>query len=252
VEGLGALPPGAGAVGRGRRLTLRTRLGRQARRLRRRIAGTDARLIRDYLAAASCPKLQIGGGWRRLDGWLNSDIELAPDILFMDATRPFPLRAGAFHYVFSEHMIEHVEYAGAQAMLRECRRVLRPGGVIRVVTPNLAVVAAICAPCRSGPQQSYYDFFVQHFIPDGQPATPAAVANAFFRSWGHRFIYDEPTLRLLLEEAGFTDVVRRRLGESDHAPLAGIEHEERYPAGLLDFESIALEATRPRGPETSD
>ena len=30
----------------------------------------------DYLRKASTPKLQIGGGWRLLDGWLNTDIKI--------------------------------------------------------------------------------------------------------------------------------------------------------------------------------
>lgn len=224
-------------------MTVRAELARRARLLRRRAARTDERLIRDYLAGAACPKLQIGGGWRRFEGWLNADLELAPDILQLDATQPFPFQDAAFQFVFTEHMIEHVEFAGAQSMMRECHRVLRPGGTIRVATPNLNVVAAISAPCRSELQQRYYDYFVAHHLPDGHPATGAAVANAFFRSWGHRFIYDEATLRLLLEDAGFTNLVRRRLGESDHPALAGIEHESRYPPGLLDYESIVLEAT---------
>ena len=219
-------------------------LGRQARLLRRRLSGANARLLRDYQASADNPKLQIGGGWRLLDGWLNSDIELSPGLFHMDATRPFPLDDGAFSYVFSEHMIEHIDYADAGAMLRECHRVLRPGGVIRIVTPDLQAIVGLLSAPREGLASDYYAFFERHFLPPGHPLTEAAVANAFFRSWGHRFIYDEPTLRSLLEEAGFAGVVRRRLGESDHAALAGLEHESRYPPGLLDFESLALEATR--------
>ncbi|MEJ0065406.1 MAG: methyltransferase domain-containing protein [Caulobacteraceae bacterium] len=219
-------------------------LGRQARLLRRRLTRANARLLRDYQAAAESPKLQIGGGWRSLDGWLNADIELAPTIFHMDATKPFPLDDSAFGYVFSEHMIEHIDYADAGAMLRECHRVLRPGGVIRIVTPDLTALVALLSAPREGIAGDYYAFFERHFLPPGHPPTEAAVANAFFRAWGHRFIYDEPTLRLRLEEAGFGQVVRRRLGESDHAALAGLEHESRYPPGLLDFESLALEATR--------
>ena len=219
-------------------------LGRQARLLRRQLSRANARLLRDYQSTSDCRKLQIGGGWRLLDGWLNADIELAPGIFHMDATMPFPLGDNMFAYVFSEHMIEHVDYADAGSMLRECHRVMQPGGVIRIVTPNLAALIQLLASPRAGIEQEYYEFFARHHLPDGHPPTEAAVANAFIRSWGHRFIYDEPTLRLLLEDAGFTNIVRRRLGQSDHAALAQIEHESRYPPGLLDFESVALEATK--------
>lgn len=219
-------------------------LGRRARLLRRRLSRADSQLLQRYRATTDCHKLQIGGGWRLLDGWLNADIELAPGVFHMDATRTFPLPGAAFRYVFCEHMIEHIDHAEAQAMLRECYRVLCPRGVIRIVTPNLAALAALLRPERGAVEQQYYEFFLQHFLPEGHPPTDASVANAFVRSWGHRFIYDEATLRLLLEEAGFSQVVRRRLGQSDHAALTGIEHETRYPPGLLDFESIALEATK--------
>jgi predicted SAM-dependent methyltransferase len=227
-----------------RESALRSDLGRQARLLRRRLTRANSRLLRDYQGASDCRKLQIGGGWRLLDGWLNTDIELVPGIFHMDATKPFPLGDNAFRYVFSEHMIEHIDYASAGSMLRECHRVLLPGGVIRIVTPNLNSLVELLSQPRSGIRQEYYEFFSRYFLPDGHPPTDASVANAFVRSWGHQFIYDEPTLRQLLEGAGFADAVRRRLGESDHAALAGIEHESRYPPGLLDFESIALEATR--------
>jgi len=222
----------------------RSDVGRQARLLRRRLTRDNDRLLRDYRGASACRKLQIGGGWRVLGGWLNADIELAGGVFHMDATRPFPLDDGEFGYVFSEHMIEHIDYADAASMLRECHRVLQPGGVIRIVTPNLAALVALLSEPRSGVQQAYYEYFIQEHLPAGHPPTDAALANAFMRSWGHRFIYDEPTLRLSLEAAGFGQVVRRRLGESDHAALTDIENEARYPPGLLDFESLALEATK--------
>ncbi|HXQ17189.1 MAG TPA: hypothetical protein VN814_21445, partial [Caulobacteraceae bacterium] len=102
----------------------RSDVGRQARLLRRRLTRDNDRLLRDHRAASACRKLQIGGGWRVLDGWLNADIELAPGVFHLDAARPFLLDDGEFGYVFSEHMIEHIDYADAASMLRECPRVL--------------------------------------------------------------------------------------------------------------------------------
>jgi len=47
-----------------------------------------------------------------------------------------------------------------------------------------------------------------------------------------------------LRAVGFGQVLRKRLGESDHAVLRNAENQDRYPEGLLDYESIALEATK--------
>src|SRR5215831_15321510 len=108
----------------------------RAHRLRRIILRSDERLCRKYLGKTAKPKLHIGGGWRLLDGWLNTDIDLIPNVMRMDATEPFPFGENTFQYVYTEHMIEHIPYEKGACMLQECHRVMRSGGVIRVVTPN--------------------------------------------------------------------------------------------------------------------
>jgi len=114
----------------------------QARRTKHRL--TDPETIRAYLAAHDVRALQLGAGPNALDGWLNTDI--APSrrgIAYLDATRPFPLEDETFDYVFSEHQIEHIEARHALPMLRECFRVLKPGGRLRIATPDLAVVIGL-------------------------------------------------------------------------------------------------------------
>jgi predicted SAM-dependent methyltransferase len=54
-----------------------------------------------------------------------------------------------FDYVFSEHMIEHVSYAEGLLMLRECLRVLKPGGRIRIATPSLEVLLDLYKPSKT-------------------------------------------------------------------------------------------------------
>jgi predicted SAM-dependent methyltransferase len=217
----------------------------RARLLRRRLTRQDISIRDAYLAKASEPRLHIGGGWRSLDGWLNADIALVPGVFHMDATRTFPLPSDTFAFVFSEHMIEHISYENSMAMLDECFRVMSKGAVIRIVTPDLRAILSFYDRPWSPTQQAYFDFFGQHFIPNTQPALPGALANAMVRSWGHSFIYDEDTLRTILERAGFADVVRCKLGKSAHPQLRSLENEERYPPGLLNFESIAVEAIKP-------
>jgi len=47
-----------------------------------------------------------------------------------------------------------------------------------------------------------------------------------------------------MARAGFRSIARKRLGDSDYGPLRNIENEKRYPPGLLDFESLALEGSK--------
>ena len=107
--------------------------------------------IADYLKANSVRKLQLGTSNNILTGWLNTDIVVNHGpIVYMDATKRFPFENNTFDYIVAEHMIEHVEYEAAQVMLRECFRVLKPGGRVRFATPDLRVLLALYSKRKDG------------------------------------------------------------------------------------------------------
>lgn len=215
-----------------------------ARRFKRRTLGVDRRLIAEYMKSHSIRQLHIGSGEHLIVGWLNTDIGMLPGVVTMDATEEFPFPDNTFDYVFSEHMIEHVSYEDGAVMLRECHRVMRPGGVIRIVTPDLAAAIGLYNDNRSAIQQKYLSYFMATFLPNCRPVTAVFALNAMFRLWGHQFIYDKSTLAGALAVVGFKSVKRERLGISDHPELTNLENTQRYAAGLLDFESLALEASK--------
>jgi predicted SAM-dependent methyltransferase len=201
-------------------------------------------LIRGYLRTHDVKKLQLGGAG--LAGWLNSD--LCPNrlsIVRMDATRPFPLPDASFSFVFSEHMIEHVPLAGARRMLAECHRILRPGGRIRLATPDLARVVGIHG-ATDATTRDYLRWAIAHNrLPTDLPAD-AVVINSLFHDHGHQFLFDEPTLAALLQSAGFEDVRRYAPGESEQPELAGLEmHHHVIGDAPNHFETLVLEARQP-------
>lgn len=98
------------------------------------------RRIGAYLNNNPIAKLQIGCGPNLLPGWLNTDISLEDckqGAVYMNVGEPFPLPDESIDYVYSEHLFEHLTYAQAVNMLRECHRVMKPNGVMRISTPNL-------------------------------------------------------------------------------------------------------------------
>jgi len=219
-------------------------LGLRADQFRRAVLRSDERLRNKYFRSVEKPKLHIGSGWRRLEGWLNSDIQLIPDVMQMDATKQFPFADNTFEYVFAEHMIEHVPYPKGTRMLQECYRVLRQSGVMRVITPDLATIIGLYGRDQCSNQREYLQWFSQAFLEDGSPPNAVLAINAMFRMWGHQFLYDETTLTYSMTEAGFRDVGRCSLGGSHHQELQNLENEQRYPKGLLNFESLALEGSK--------
>lgn len=206
--------------------------------------------VRDYLASrGSQPAmLEVGAGQNIKPGWLASDLEATLDSnarrIPLDATRSFGLDDATFDYIYSEHMIEHVPYAGGHNMLRECFRVLKPGGTVRIVTPSLGFIMRIMSSDRSKFEQDYLEWFLHHTLPDAPIQSNAFFFNIFVRDWGHTFIYDHQTLRYSMEAAGFADIKTCALNQSDHPELANLENTGRMPPGFLELESMVFEGRK--------
>ena len=198
-----------------------------------------------------CPfRLELGAGANGKPGWLTTDLREHPNpngnySIGLDATKPFPLPDDRFDFIFCEHMIEHITFVSGQNMLRECHRILRPSGVIRIVTPSLGFLLRIMSPDRSQLEQSYLEWSLKAFVPSAPIVTNAFFLNNFVRAWGHVFIFDHATLHLAMTTAGFVDIKECPIGSSEHQVLSGLENVNRLPPGYLKLESMIFEGTKP-------
>ncbi len=203
--------------------------------------------IDEYLRTHAERKLQLGTGANVYPGWLNTDVHdfrRQGEVVYLDTTEPFPLPDGSFDLVFSEHMIEHLTYSEGQHCLRECHRVLRSGGRIRVATPSVDRLITLYDREQSDLQRRYVRWSIDSFQGGEVPYLAGFVVNNFFRDWGHRFIYDVETLRHALESVGFVDVEEWPVGESGDPRLVGLERHMRSAAEFNAFETMVLEARR--------
>ena len=84
------------------------------------------------------PLLNLGCGSRRHPAWTNVDLHPAgADVIAADLRRPLPFPDGCFTAVYAAHVLEHLAPHAAFDLMKECRRVLRPAGVVRIVVPDL-------------------------------------------------------------------------------------------------------------------
>ena len=88
-------------------------------------------------------KLNLGCGKRFLEGWINVDFtSTGTGVIATNLRKGIPFPNGSFDFVYHSHVLEHFEKNAAADFLKECFRVLKPSGVLRVVVPDLEVIAS--------------------------------------------------------------------------------------------------------------
>lgn len=86
--------------------------------------------------------LNLGCGNHYHPDWTNVDIiATGKDVIIHDLTQGIPFPNASFDVVYHSHVLEHIPKTEAESFLKECSRVLRPQGILRVVVPDLEQIA---------------------------------------------------------------------------------------------------------------
>jgi predicted SAM-dependent methyltransferase len=205
--------------------------------------------------------LNCGCGRMLQPGWVNTDrmpiaerdgrkaqlgrLARVDDAIYLrhDSTERYPFEDECFEWAYSEHFIEHLAPDEGTAWLADVRRVLRPGGLIRVSTPSLArYLKAYVDPDDPFCDENREVLASTRFFRGREvPSRRGWMVNTIFYSWGHRWIYDFEELKHALVSAGFdpATVVERSFFEGAVEEVAALDLPGRAR------ESIYVEAQRP-------
>jgi SAM-dependent methyltransferase len=190
---------------------------------------------------SSSDKLHLGAYNIIHEGWINTDVTkhlwiaripklagvffklglMTPDnyrrhqegifkqIHYLNVTKRFPYPDNTFRYVFSAHMLEHLYPDEAEFCLREVRRVLQPGGLVRIVIPDLDRIVASYDPHNPEPTlDSIYQGNRRN-------------SHERARHWWH---YNETSLRALLQRIGFGQIERCQYQQGRCADVERIDN----------------------------
>jgi SAM-dependent methyltransferase len=190
-------------------------------------------------------RLNLGCGHNAVDGWDNYDrspmmimrklpllrtvllkakvlhaehMNLWPEsIIRRDLSKPLPYADGTAEAVYSSHMLEHLYLDDARALLAECFRVLRPGGIIRLAVPDGEMWARDLIAAGDDPGGvaglKFQEMLRAH--PNSKPMGRRKVAFVAGSNW-HKWQPTRGLVRQMFADTGFVDFKEMtfRVGES--------------------------------------
>lgn len=183
------------------------------------------------IAGAPVKRLNWGCGGHTASGWLNVDCKSGPGIdLNCDIRDGLPLSSASIDYAVSVHALQELTYPEVVQALKELRRVLKPGGALRLVLPDL----------RKG-MQAYLLGQDDYFQVDPDELRSSGGRFIVHMLWyGHSHtLFTADFVEELLVKAEFEEVVecRYRRTASRFPEIVELDNRER--------ESLYVEATSP-------
>lgn len=152
----------------------------------------------DYALGAKLYKLP-------LFPWLNSQLKLFnlewhPDIFLWDLRQKFPWENNSIDVVYSSHTLEHFNKQQGLHFLKECYRILQPGGIMRIIVPDLNPIVQ-----RYLKQEITADNFVDllEVSYDNSHENLIKKIIAPLIKFPHKCMYDTNTLLRIMSVVGF-------------------------------------------------
>jgi predicted SAM-dependent methyltransferase len=188
-------------------------------------------------------KLNIGCGTSGIEGWVN--IDNSPSILLSrlplgkrifhtpdwprgvrraDVRKRIPFADSSVSYIYSSHTFEHFTLEESNAVARECLRVLQPGGVLRIVVPDLGILVRDYLADVPNPMASHK--FISRLM------LTSDLRDIVHAGAHHKQMFDARSLVHMLQGAGFPAPQVAVFGNSQIPEIAKIELESRRSESL--------------------
>jgi len=177
-------------------------------------------------------------------------------VVVHDVRKPLLFPDNSLSSVYASHLLEHLYLAEAKDLLKECYRVLKPRGILRVVVPDLHAIVQEYTGERLLPKDrssessadknpaDRVNLRLAMHNPSGRARNAVLrIYNALTDFHSHKWMYDIQSLTFYLVEAGFVDVQEMAFRQSR---IEGIETVEKA-VRVLDGAGICVEGAKPEG-----
>lgn len=119
----------------------------------------------------------------------------------LDIKKVLPHKTGTVDLIYTSHFLEHLNYKEGLAFLRDCRRVLKKDGCMRIIVPDAQMVTTFYRQGFVKAQPTIDDLSE---INDGCEENPHLAGKLWsLLCEGHQACYDIDSLTYALEQSGF-------------------------------------------------
>ena len=152
------------------------------------------------------------------------------DIINHNVNNGLPFEDSSVEVIFSSHFIEHLTFEEGLNFLKECYRVLRPGGILRIICPDIMLWInkihevhdwKFFETYKNQLDTPYWENSVYH-IKD-KVKTNIQVLNSMIFNWGHKWMWDYESLKMELESVGFGSIEQMEHLKSNIGRIEEIE-----------------------------
>ena len=192
-------------------------------------------------------KLNLGCGSVRPFGWVNTDSSMnahlqrvpligkalskllgkvaydSNNLVYMNLNKKWSYADNSVDIVYASHLFEHLSLQSATLFLKEAYRCLKPGGVIRIVVPDLYKIALKYLEeynTSSSEDPTTFIMWAINMHREGQYGNPSFFKKLIYELQGyphqHKYMYDDKSLTLKFKQHGFSNIHNLEYGISNY------------------------------------
>lgn len=147
-------------------------------------------------------RLHLACGPNIVDGWVNIDILKGPKIKTLDLRKPLPYKDKSVDAIFHEHFIEHLTKTEAEDFIKECYRILKVGGTMRLGWPDLKKLLN----AYFFKQKKYKNHALPYLEDHRFGSNWDEILSDCLFDWEHKYAYTAKHLSRVLSAQGFKNV----------------------------------------------
>lgn len=212
--------------------------------------------------------VQYGCGLTAPPGWVNFDVSptlrlqrlplvggffkrgpiVFPDeVRYGDIVTGLPLPDDSADAVYASHVLEHLSYGDFWVALRNTHRLMKPGGLFRLVVPDLEMRARKYIKQLEDGSVDANSWFMEtsHLGTRSRSRGAVGLARSFFGNSAHLWMWDENSMRAALEKSGFVNVRRCQFNDSKNESFRLVEEVGRFHDAGAAIDECAMEAQKP-------